>query len=98
MNNEYLIGVDGGGTKTKLLLTDTNANQLAVAITGPSNITRSIDIALKSIKHGIELLSKQSKIELKNSQIRICLGLAGAENEQIKNAIFIQSPSIHSIL
>ena len=92
MGTEYLIGVDGGGTKTKLLLEDENGNILATAVTGPSNITRSIDTALSSIQKGIQLLSQKSDLNLKNSQIRLGLGLAGAENEQIKMQFMARSP------
>lgn len=90
--NEYLVGVDGGGTKTKLLLEDASGKVLATTITGPSNITRSIDTALCSIQKGIELLSEKSKIKLCYPQIRLGLGLAGAENEQIKMQFFARTP------
>ena len=92
MSTEYLIGVDGGGTKTKLLLEDTNGKPLATATTGPSNITRSIDTALCSIQEGIQLLSKKSNLQLNNPQIRLGLGLAGAENKQIKMQFLARVP------
>jgi glucosamine kinase len=92
MSTEYLIGVDGGGTKTKLLLEDTNGKVLATTVTGPSNITRSIDTALSSIQKGIQLLSQKSNLKINNSQIRLGLGLAGAENEQIKMQFLARAP------
>ena len=92
MSTEYLIGVDGGGTKTKLLLEDTNGKILATTVTGPSNITRSIDTALSSIKEGIKILITKSNLNIKCSQIKLGLGLAGAENEQIKMQFLARAP------
>ncbi len=38
----YLLGIDGGGTKTKALLADTHGNILGVGVGGPSSI-RTVD-------------------------------------------------------
>lgn len=90
----YLIGVDGGGTKTKLIITNENGDFLSSTITGPSNITRSTDTAWKSIKNGIDILIKNCNIDIKNSQIKLGLGIAGAEYQQIK-AEFLKKKDSH---
>ena len=84
LKKTFLIGVDGGGTKTKLILTKECGEVISSTIGGPSNITRSINKAWESIKSGIEILLENSNIDIKNSDIKMGLGLAGAENEKVK--------------
>ena len=81
----YLIGVDGGGTKTKLIITNGKGKILSHTITGPSNITRSIDQAWKSITKGIEYLIKDYNIDIKNAEFKLGLGVAGAEYNEVKS-------------
>ena len=84
MRTKYLIGIDGGGTKTKLILTDDRKNIIDHTITGPSNITKSIPKAWESIQRGINRLLSDNKIDPLTSHIEAGLGLAGAENQTVK--------------
>ncbi|BAZ30431.1 ATPase, BadF/BadG/BcrA/BcrD type [Cylindrospermum sp. NIES-4074] len=72
----YVLGIDGGGSKTVCVLMDDNRQVLGRGEAGPSNY-QSIGIAatLKSIKSAI-----QEAIEITNNVkiSAICLGLAGA--------------------
>lgn len=72
----YIIGVDGGGTKTESIAYDLNGNVLATSLTGFGNLVNSKDEALNNIVVGIEeLVDKFGLEELKG----IYLGLAGSE-------------------
>lgn len=83
--HKFLLGIDGGGSKTKFILTNSKKKIIDHTITGPSNISKSMTKAWESIQQGIEDLIKKNQIEINKSSIDIGLGLAGAENNQIKN-------------
>lgn len=51
----YFLGVDGGGTKTKFMLTDSDGNIIKQLIKGPCNPTSvGIDIAVSVLTDGIK--------------------------------------------
>ena len=87
----YFIGADGGGTKTKFILTNAEGVILASTTSGPSNIMKSIDMAWQSIQSGINNLLKSANIAHGNTDIKVCLGLAGAEYEEIKTIFLAKS-------
>lgn len=76
-DKKYVIGVDGGGTKTTAVLVDLNGKILKIAKSGPSNL-RNVGIkkAVKNIAEGIKMvLSKKGKI------LSTFIGLAAVEEE-----------------
>jgi N-acetylglucosamine kinase-like BadF-type ATPase len=71
----YILGVDGGGTKTLALLGDLDGNVLARAVSGPSNYNAvGFDAACSSLESAIRLARKEYPGEIS----ALCLGLAGA--------------------
>jgi N-acetylglucosamine kinase len=85
----YVLGIDGGGSKTVCVLMDDNRQVLGRGEAGPSNYqTLGIAATIKSIESAIK-----EAIEVKNNVkvSAICLGLAGAgraaDIEIIKNLI-----------
>jgi len=75
MNQKYIIGVDGGGTKTLALLADIDGNVLARGVSGPSNYNAvGFDAACVALEEAITLAQKNHQGELS----ALCLGLAGA--------------------
>ncbi|MBB6622520.1 N-acetylglucosamine kinase [Clostridium gasigenes] len=73
---EYVIGVDGGGTKTESVAYDLEGNVLASSLTGFGNLVNDKKQALKNVISGIEeLLNKLGRDGLKG----LYLGLAGSE-------------------
>ena len=73
----YVLGFDGGGTKTECVLMDETRKILAQSRSGPSNPTRvGFDAALKALKEGAKLALTQAKVE-PESIAGICAGLAG---------------------
>jgi N-acetylglucosamine kinase-like BadF-type ATPase len=89
---DYLIGIDGGGTKTLALLADSNGNILARGVGGPSNYNAvgfesacaSIEAAISQVLPSVSnirfsaLSVVDSVSSVANSVSALCLGLAGA--------------------
>jgi N-acetylglucosamine kinase-like BadF-type ATPase len=71
----YIIGVDGGGTKTLALLGDLHGNVLARGISGPSNYNAvGFDAACSALESAMQMARKEYPGEIS----ALCLGLAGA--------------------
>ncbi len=71
----YIIGVDGGGTKTLALLADLDGNILARGLSGPSNYNAvGVAAACAALEDAIHAARKNQHGELS----ALCLGLAGA--------------------
>lgn len=71
----YIIGVDGGGTKTHAVLVDEVGTVIAESYTGPANIRSDLETAYSSITGAIdELLSKH---HLNSNKVKIGIGVAG---------------------
>ncbi|PIS00947.1 MAG: hypothetical protein COT84_04810 [Chlamydiae bacterium CG10_big_fil_rev_8_21_14_0_10_35_9] len=81
MKKDIFIGLDGGGTKTKLLVEDAEGNLLGSARAGPANIRLSVSQAWDSIFHALHSALKQAKIEIDDPTINLHagMGLAGTE-------------------
>jgi glucosamine kinase len=99
---EIYIGVDGGGTKTKVLVEDGLGFELGTAIAGPGNI-RSVAGAWASVNQGIEEALKNAGIDLsdKNYRFHVGLGLAGTEVQEARSAFlkFADAyPKYHSLV
>ncbi|WP_297520879.1 N-acetylglucosamine kinase [uncultured Clostridium sp.] len=72
----YVIGVDGGGTKTETVAYDLEGNKLTSILTGFGNLVNGKDEALRNILDGIkQIFEKHGKDNVKG----IYLGLAGSE-------------------
>jgi len=93
-NNNYVIGVDGGGTKTSVALANLNGKILKIVKSSPSNL-RNVGIkkAIESVGKGIaEILPKNKKIRISSTFI----GLPAVEEEfrfktkEIKKEFFKQ--------
>ena len=70
----YLLGIDGGGTKTEFLLTDMDGVQISHAVLGPSNY---VDIGMENtfaiLREGIAKTCE----EIDRQEISVFAGLAG---------------------
>lgn len=87
----YIVGIDGGGTKTKGYISDNNGNILASATGMSSNyLSAGETVAKESLNDVITTLCNNSNTTLDEIEI-ISLGLAGAgrakDREIIKNII-----------
>lgn len=76
VETKYILGVDGGGTKTEAIAYDLGGRELARGYAGLGNILIDKDVALKNIDISILECTKTLKIE---NCVYMCLGLAGCE-------------------
>ena len=72
---KYIIGVDGGGTKTEAVAYDLNGNLLSRSISGYGNILINEEKALNNIKESIEKCTKGLN---KSECVYIYAGIAGS--------------------
>src|SRR5688572_7469531 len=76
---EYILGVDGGGTKTVALLGDLNGNVLARGRSGSANTNAvGFDAACLALESAINMARKDHSGEISV----MCLGLAGAGRKE----------------
>lgn len=80
MSTHFYIGIDGGGTQSKLRLEDQSGQVLAQTTSGPANIRLSVTDAWQSIYQGIHTILPQG-ISLRDPQYQfhVGMGLAGCE-------------------
>ena len=80
---EYLIGVDGGGTGTRVRVARADGAELAQASSGPSGLAHGIDQAWRNITHAIEQAFALLGIPVPApARLAIGLGLAGVHNKE----------------
>lgn len=82
----YIIGIDGGGTKTVGILTTETGQLLAQTQSGPANYHVVGETQTQAVLEGVvSELSEKAGIS-RTSPIRFCLGMAGlgrAEDQQV---------------
>jgi glucosamine kinase len=79
----HLIGVDGGGTGTRVAIADLNGTELTRGNAGPSGLINGADNAWTSIINAInDAFSRINQPTPALSQMAIGLGLAGVHNKQ----------------
>ncbi len=85
-NKKYVLGIDGGGTKTTALLAGLDGSIIAEAHSGPSNIQTVGEVAVaKLIVKIIQEVCEKGSCNI--SEIRTAVfGLAGAGREVDRNA------------
>ena len=75
----FVLGFDGGGTKTDCLLMDESGAILARSQAGPSNPLRvGFGAAISSIREAARAAISQAKLPGKSTAAALCAGLAGA--------------------
>ena len=80
---EYLIGVDGGGTGTRVRLADANGAELAQGASGPSGLSLGIELAWQSIQDATaKAFAAIGIARTPIASTAIGLGLAGVHNPQ----------------
>ncbi|HEY3131720.1 MAG TPA: BadF/BadG/BcrA/BcrD ATPase family protein [Acidobacteriota bacterium] len=83
----YLVGIDGGGTKTKCLISDTKGNVLGAGRGGPGNyLKEGLMVVRLSLQEAIS--EAIANAGLKNPEVRVlCAGLAGMDRNEDKRVI-----------
>lgn len=90
-NGKYVIGIDGGATKTTAVLADLNRNILAEKSSGPANfLIIGTEKVAKTISDLILDVCNEAEVNINNIEV-VCIGLTGAgresDAEKIKKAI-----------
>jgi glucosamine kinase len=87
VTKDIFIGIDGGGTKTKVRVEHSDGQLIGQAVSGPSNIRLSVDKAWQSIYHAISEVLNSAAISLedKNYHFHVGMGLAGCEVADIRH-------------
>jgi N-acetylglucosamine kinase-like BadF-type ATPase len=81
---EYVLGFDGGGTKTECVLMDSAGGIVARSVSGPSNPTRvGVEAATSEIKKAAELVLRESGAE-RSAVVALGAGLAGTGQPEMK--------------
>lgn len=80
---EYLIGVDGGGSGTRVRLARPDGKLLAEGSAGPSGLLHGIQNAWKSVEEAIAVAFTAAALAVpERSAMAVGLGLAGVHNPQ----------------
>ena len=93
-SNNIFIGIDGGATKTRGVLFDTNGNTFASSSTRGSNLTIYKNIAADRICQTIQDLIEKSKVDYQSIKC-IGLGIAGSSNEDGRDLLFKELDKIN---
>ncbi|MFV0388252.1 MAG: BadF/BadG/BcrA/BcrD ATPase family protein [Pyrinomonadaceae bacterium] len=85
--DKLFLGVDGGGTKTKVVLMDINHQIVATGLGGPSNPLRvGVDAAVDNIMHAFVDASDKSKRMVLDVATGV-FGLAGVRRQDIRDRV-----------
>jgi glucosamine kinase len=95
MNTDFfLIGVDGGGTGTRVVLGDAEGRELALATSGPSGLGLGIERAWQAIQAGCNEAFRQAGMAPDWSRCVLGCGLAGVNNPDWLAAFQAQAPGL----
>lgn len=78
----FFIGIDGGGTKCRARIEDSDGILVGESISGPANIMRDSVLAKRSIVEAIEKAIAVSGLSIHHDQCVVGAGLAGANIAQ----------------
>ncbi|NUY31363.1 ATPase [Paraburkholderia sp. JPY303] len=95
MNHDFfLIGVDGGGTGTRVVLGDAQGRELAQAASGPSGLGLGIPRAWQSIQTACREAFERAGVALDWSRCVLGCGLAGVNNRDWLAEFHEQAPRL----
>lgn len=98
MSFPFLIGVDGGGTGTRVLVADRAGRELSRASGGPSGLAHGVAPAWQAINRAAEQAFAALGQAYEPAQCAIGLGLAGVHNAQWAQAFLAQAPGFARIV
>jgi N-acetylglucosamine kinase-like BadF-type ATPase len=81
---DYVVGLDGGGTKTECILMDPAGKILARSFAGPSNPSRvGVESATREIEKAVDLTLREARVA-RNAIAALGAGLAGTGKPEMK--------------
>lgn len=93
-SDSFLLGIDGGGTGTRVILGDHTGRVLAQAASGPSGLGLGVERAWESIGAGCTAAFTEAGIALDWSRCVLGCGLAGVNNRDWLAAFRALAPSV----
>ncbi|WP_144157191.1 BadF/BadG/BcrA/BcrD ATPase family protein [Paraburkholderia sp. BCC1885] len=95
MNTDlFLIGVDGGGSGTRVVLGDAHGRELAQAASGPSGLGLGVERAWQSIQAGCAEAFSRAGVAPQWERCVLGCGLAGVNNRDWLAAFRAQAPKL----
>lgn len=95
---KYLIGVDGGGSGTRVIVTDLNQNIITKSDGAPSALSLGISKSWRAILDALAMAFNHNNINVPMlSECAIGLGLSGANNIIWKNEFLLRNPGFNII-
>ncbi|NPT42044.1 ATPase [Paraburkholderia sp. 1N] len=95
MNKDlFLIGIDGGGSGTRVVLGDAQGRELAQAASGPSGLGLGVERAWQAIEAGCASAFAGAGVPLDWSRCVLGCGLAGVNNRDWLAAFRAQAPAV----
>ncbi|MFM0213781.1 BadF/BadG/BcrA/BcrD ATPase family protein [Paraburkholderia sediminicola] len=95
MNKDlFLIGIDGGGSGTRVVLSDAQGRELAQAASGPSGLGLGVERAWQAIGAGCADAFARAGVALDWSRCVLGCGLAGVNNRDWLAAFRAQAPAV----
>ena len=95
----FLIGVDGGGTGTRLRLTDRDGSLLAQGESGPSALGQGVEQAWRHIQQALQQASAQAGLgPLNPAECAIGLGLSGSSIAAQAEAFIAGQPGFATLV
>ena len=83
---EYLLGIDGGGTKTEFLLTDRNRNAVRRIVLGGSNpVDVGMDNCQKILEEGISQICKGINLRAVSAFVGLAGGRTSENQERVRD-------------
>jgi len=94
MKKRYFVGIDGGGTKSRLQLENEQGQLLAKCASGPASIKWSVETTWHSINSALEESCQSAGVDLEdpNNEFYAGIGLAGCE-VSIAQEKFLNTPN-----
>jgi glucosamine kinase len=93
----WLVGVDGGGTGTRVKLSDLQGRLLGRGDAGPSALGQGLDQAWVHIQQAVQQAARQAGLALALDQTAIGLGLSGAGVAAQAQAFVARQPGYAAI-
>ncbi|MDR5736910.1 MULTISPECIES: BadF/BadG/BcrA/BcrD ATPase family protein [unclassified Caballeronia] len=95
--NGFLLGIDGGGSGTRVILADANGVELARASGGPSGLGLGVERAWHAIGDACERAFEAAALPFDWRACSMGCGLAGVNNAQWLAAFLDIAPPLHAL-
>jgi glucosamine kinase len=95
--NEYLVGVDGGGTGTRVVLADASGVELARATSGPSGLGLGVAQAWQAIETACSQAFRSAGVPFRWESCALGCGLAGVNHSGWLAQFYALAPGLRAL-